>query len=124
VEAGASFVGRGTSRQFATVDEEYLPQCTAFEICDDSHSATKLGIGDNSCPYVAANVHRRTEKDGYVFADLSRHVDELYPNKVIEDSLLKLRAVSRHGFDVLMSFGFHQPDEIEIDKFNVAENSE
>jgi serine/threonine protein kinase len=106
----------------ATVDEEYLPHAAAFEICDDSqlreeakHAATivvhtlqQMFIGE-------------PKKEGYVFADLRRHVDELYRNQLIEDSLLRLGLYLVTDLNVLMSFGFQPPDEIEVATFNVAE---
>ena len=106
----------------ATVDEEYLPHAAAFEICDDSqlrneakHAAT-IVVHTLQQMFVGG-----PKKEGYVFADLRRHVDELYRTEVIEDSLLKLGLYLVTDLSVLMSFGFHQPDEIEIETFNVAE---
>jgi serine/threonine protein kinase len=106
----------------ATVDEEYLPHAAAFEICDESqlreeakHAATivvhtlqQMFIGE-------------PKKEGYVFADLRRHADELYRNQLIEDGLLKLGLYLVTDLNVLMSFGFQPPDEIEVATFNVAE---
>ena len=106
----------------ATVDEEYLPQAAAFEICDDSqlreeakHAATvvlhtlqQMFIGD-------------PKKEGYMFDDLRRHVSEIYPNQILTMRLLKLGLYLVTDLSVLMGFGFHQPDEIEVDTFHVAE---
>jgi serine/threonine protein kinase len=106
----------------ATVDEEYLPHAAAFEICDDSqlrndakHAATvvvhtlqQMFIGE-------------PKKEGYFFADLRRHVNELYRSQSIEDDVLKLGLYLATDLNVLMSFGFQLPDEIEVAAFNVAE---
>ena len=94
----------------ATVDEEYLPHAAAFEICDDSqlrndakHAATvvvhtlqQMFIGE-------------PKKEGYMFADLRRHVDELYRSQSIEDDVLKLGLYLATDLNVLMSFGFSCP---------------
>ncbi len=107
----------------ATVDEEYLPHAAAFEICDDPqlreqakhvativlHALQQMFIGE-------------PKKDGYSFEDLDRHISELYPNQIFEDETLKLGLYLATDLNVLMGFGFRQPDETEIVNFHVAES--
>jgi serine/threonine protein kinase len=107
----------------ATVDEGYLPHAAAFEICDDPqlreeakraatvvvHTLQQMFIGE-------------PKKEGYAFEDLDRHVSAIYPNQLFEDETLRLGLYLATDLNVLMSFGFDQPDEISVVNFHIAES--
>jgi tRNA A-37 threonylcarbamoyl transferase component Bud32 len=106
----------------ATVDEEYLPHAAAFEICDDSQLRNEAKHAATVVVHTLQQMFvGEPKKEGYVFADLRRHVNELYRSQSIEDDVLKLGLYLATDLTVLMSFGFQPPDEIEVAAFNVAE---
>lgn len=108
----------------ATTDEEYLPAASAFELCGDNRIREEA---KQASTVVLTTLQRmfvgEQKKEGFGFADLKRHVEELYTNQNVDDATLKLGLYLAKDLGVLSASRMSQPDETEVEWFQIAESA-
>ena len=115
---------RRKNPNIATTDEEYLPAASAFELCGDNrireearHASTVILT---TLQQMFVGEHK---KEGFGFADLKRHVEELYTSVKFDDATLKLGLYLAKDLGVLGASRLTQPDETEVEWFQIAESA-
>lgn len=108
----------------ATTDEEYLPAASAFELCGDNRIREEA---KQASTVVLTTLQQmfvgEQKKEGFGFADLKRHVEELYTNQNFDDATLKLGLYVAKDLGVLGASRLSQPDETEVEWFQIAESA-
>ena len=116
-----SIIRRKNSNQ-STAEEEYLPTAAAFQFCEDTqirdlakraatvvlHTLQQMFVGEQ-------------KKEGFVFEDLKRHAALVYPTQTIDDATLKLGLYLARELHVLAGNRLTQPDETEVEWFQIGE---
>src|SRR5207245_6789964 len=108
----------------ATTDEEYLPSAAAFELCGDNRLREQAKHASTIVLMTLQNMFIGEEKkEGFNFQDLKRHVEYIYTNQTFDDATLKLGLYLARDLGALMGNRLAQPDETEVEWFQIAESA-
>ena len=108
----------------ATTEEEYLPAAAAFELCGDNQLREEAKHASFVVLHTLQNMFvGEQKKEGFGFQDLKRHVEYVYPNQMFDDETLKLGPYLARDLGALMGSRLSQPDETEVEWFQIAESA-
>jgi serine/threonine protein kinase len=107
-----------------TSDEEYLPSAAAFELCGDNRLREEAKNASTVVLRTLQNMFiGEQKKEGFNFQDLKRHVEHVYTNSTFDDETLKLGLYLARDLGSLSGYGLTQPDETEVEWFQIAESA-
>ena len=115
---------RRKNNNAATTDEEYLPSAAAFELCGDNRLREDAKYASTIVLTTLQNMFiGEQKKEGFDFQDLKRHAEYVYPNRSFDDETLKFGLYLTKDLGALMGYQLSQPDETEVERFQVAESA-
>ena len=115
---------RRKNNNVATVDEEYLPSAAAFELCGDNRVREDAKNASTVVLTALQNMFiEEQRKEGFTFQDLKRHVEYVYPNRIFDDETLKRGLYLAKDLGAFMGYRVNQPDETEVEWFQVSESA-
>lgn len=102
--------------------EEFLPTAGAFQFCNDPSIRRSAKTGLTLVLHALRHMYLGTETDtGYVFNDIKQAVNELFPDRIVDDDTLKLGLYLAQDFGILG--GSRNPSGAEVELFQISENA-
>jgi serine/threonine protein kinase len=115
---------RRKNNDAVTPDEEYLPSAAAFELCGDNRLREEAKHASTVVLTTLQNMFiGEQKKEGFNFQDLKRHVEYVYTNQTFDDETLKLGLYIARDLGSLNGYRLTQPDETEVEWFQIAESA-
>jgi len=118
---GRNFLRRKTSN-VPTDEEEYLPMAAAFQFCGNAQLRDQAKTSTTLVLHALKQMFKsERKKEYYVFEDLERHLDQLYPTSLFETASLKLGLYLAKDLNVLGGYRLNAPDDTEVTGFQIGE---
>ena len=106
----------------ATSEEAYLPTAAAFHFCENSQLRDQAKVATTVVLQALQEMYvREQKKDGFVFEDLKNHVAYQCPNRIFDNTTLKIALYLARDFGVLGGFRLNPPDDTEVTWFQIGD---